>query len=178
MDTAKGIVTRINRACLAASGALIVAATLLTLWEVLTRYLLRQPAMWTFPITSYMLLYLVMLAAPYALQAGSHVSVEVVVELLPPGVQRWTQRLAHVLGLAFILVFLHQAVLYAQRVIRDGQRDTSVLSIPLWVPAAVLVFGLLAMAVTYVLVLAESIQARPSPSEQEGLALRAGLDVD
>lgn len=155
-NAAYGVLRKINTACVWGSCALIALITLFILWQVITRYFFRQPAMWTFPVTEYMLLYAVMLGAAFTLQQGGHVRVEVVLEILPRSIRVWVERLAHLLGLAFVLVLLNQSVRHTLRVLAEGGRDISALSIPLWVPAVGVTFGLGLLTVTYVFVAIES----------------------
>lgn len=175
------VIQKVNGACLAVACVVIALMAVLTLWEVITRYFFRQPAMWTFPVTSYMLLYSIMLAAAYTLQKGGHVSVEVLVELLPATPRRWLQRLAHLLGLAFILVFLYQSTRHTLRVLQEGTKDISTLSVPLWIPSSVMTFGLALMVVTYVFILIDSFlekEGHQLPEGTEGTQQAAGGELD
>jgi TRAP-type C4-dicarboxylate transport system permease small subunit len=174
-------VRKVNTASIAVACVLIVLMTLLTLWEVITRYFFRQPAMWTFPVTSYMLLYSVMLAAAYTLQKGGHVRVEVFVELLPPGPRRWVERLAHVLGLVFVLIFLQQATRHTWRLLLEGDRDISTLSVPLWIPSIVMTVGAALLALTYVFVVVDSFlrpPGQPTIQDLEQAQGRASVEAD
>lgn len=139
-------------------------------WEAYTRYFLRDPAMWTYPSSSYLLLYSVYLAMGYTLQRGGHVSVEFAIEHLPPGTRRWLERMTHVLGLIFVLVFLYQSYRLVARHVAERQLDTSTLGVPLAVGSFGLMLGLALMAVTYVFVLADSFLRPPGElTEQERL---------
>ncbi|HYU20222.1 MAG TPA: TRAP transporter small permease subunit [Chloroflexota bacterium] len=161
-------VRRINSACLGAASLLIVLITALTVWEAITRYFLRLPATWTYPATSYMLLWSIYLGVAYALQRGAHVSVDFVVEMVPSRPRRWLLRLGHLLGLAFTLIFLQQSWRLFLRHAIEGQRDISTLSLPLVVVSWAVPAGLGLMAITYLFVLVDSF-ARPAwePTIQE-----------
>jgi TRAP-type C4-dicarboxylate transport system permease small subunit len=166
--TAFGVVKKINLSLLAVAAVAIFAINAFTIWEVFTRYALKDPATWTYPVTSYLLLYTIYLASAYALQQGDHVSVDIVVEHLPGPLRRFTQRLAHLLGLAFILVFLWQAWRFEERAIRDGERDLSMLAVPLSMAIIAIPIGLAVMAVTYVFIIVDSFLAQaPAGSSQE-----------
>jgi TRAP-type C4-dicarboxylate transport system permease small subunit len=172
------VVARLNAACMAVACVLIGLIAVLTLWEALTRYFLRQPAMWTYPVTSYLLVYSIYLALGYTLQKGGHVSVDVIVEMVSAPARRWLDRLGHVLGLTFVLVFLAQSVRITSRQIGEGQRDISALSTPLGLISAALPIGLSLLAITYVLVLIDSLLHRPGePTRQERQRARQGTDL-
>src|SRR3989304_5682949 len=82
-STVAGWCRRANGALALLSAGLIVAIVLLTLYEIVSRYGFHTPTTWTFPLSSYLLLYVIYTSTAYALQEGSHVQVSVIVELLP-----------------------------------------------------------------------------------------------
>jgi C4-dicarboxylate transporter, DctQ subunit len=155
------LVRKLNGACLALACVMIAGMAVFTMWEAVTRYFFREPAMWTYPIVSYMLLYSIYLAVAYTLQRGGHVSVDFVVEMVPERPRRIMERVGHVLGLAFSVIFLIQCWrLFARNAI-EGQRDVSTLSLPLAPGSAILVVGMGLMAVTYIFVLVDSLIRPP-----------------
>jgi TRAP-type C4-dicarboxylate transport system permease small subunit len=149
-------VRTLNGLAVGAACGMIVLMVLLTDWGTITRYFLRSPATWTYPVTTYLLLYSTYLALAYTLQEGEHVRVEFLVEQLSPALQRWMDRLGHILGAAFTVVFLHQTWRLFTRHLTEGQRDMSMLGTPLWIMSAGLVIGLAIMVVTYFFVLIDS----------------------
>src|SRR6266852_7891123 len=135
-------IRRLNAACIAVASITIGLMAVFTFWEVITRYFFRQPAMWTYPIVSYMLLYSIYLGVAYALQRGRHVSVDFIVEMVPERPRRAMERLAHLLGLTFSVVFVYQCWRLFARQAHEGQRDISALSLPLAPVSLVLVVGM------------------------------------
>jgi len=161
-------IRRVNAACIAVASITIALMAVFTFWEAITRYFFRQPAMWTYPIVSYMLLYGIYLGVAYALQRGSHVGVDFVLEILSERPRRWLERIGHVLGLTFVVVLLYQCWRLFVRQAREGQKDISVLSLPLAPVSIILVVGLALMAVTYLFVLIDSCLKRPDqPTVQD-----------
>lgn len=163
-SAAYSIVKRVNFVLLVLAAAAIFAMNFFTIWEVYTRYALRDPATWTYPVTSYLLLYTIYLATAFTLYQGGHVRVEIVVESLPQKLRILTERLAHLLGLAFILIFLWQGWRLADRAIRDGERDISMLAVPLSITTIAIPIGLAMMAITYLFIIIESFLG-PAPAE-------------
>jgi TRAP-type C4-dicarboxylate transport system permease small subunit len=165
---AYSVIRKINGACLALACLMIAGMAVFTMWEAVTRYFFRQPAMWTYPIVSYMLLYSIYLAVAYTLQRGRHVSVDFIVEMVPERPRRAMERVGHVLGLTFSLIFLAQCWRLFSRNAAEGQRDISTLSLPLAPASAILVIGMAMMALTYIFVLVDSVICPPSvPTVQE-----------
>lgn len=168
-------VRRLNRLAVGLACAMIVVMVLLTDWGTITRYFLRSPATWAYPISTYLLLYSTYLAMAYTLQKGGHVRVEFIVELLPPKVRRGMDRLGHVLGAGFTAVFLFQTWRLFTRHLAEGQRDISMLGTPLWILTAGLVIGLALMLATYVFVLVDAFLTPPGSltvQEAESLGRR------
>lgn len=175
------VVRRVNTVAVYMSCAAVVLMMVFTDWEVITRYFVRNPATWTYPVTSYLLLYCIYLALAYALQRGGHVSVEFLVEMVPPRVRRWLERIGHVLGLVFTLVLLYQSYRLFSRHLAEGQRDISTISAPLYMVSFALPLGLALMTVTYVLVLIDSFVRQPGEptwQEQEKSGRKAAEQLD
>jgi C4-dicarboxylate transporter DctQ subunit len=174
---------KVNAACVALACLMIGGMAIFTLWEVITRYFFRQPAMWTYPIVSYMLLYSIYLGVSYALQRGRHVSVDFVLEMLPDGPRRTLERVGHALGLAFSVVFAIQTWRLFVRHAAEGQKDISALSLPLAPASLVLVIGMGLMSLTYIFVLIDSfLRPAGTPTVQDEQRSQLGsavlIDVD
>jgi TRAP-type C4-dicarboxylate transport system permease small subunit len=180
---AYAFVRKVNGVCIALACLMIAGMAVFTLWEVITRYFFRQPATWTYPIVSYMLLYSIYLAVAYTLQRGRHVSVDFIVEMVPARPRRMMERLGHLLGLIFSVVFLLQTWRLFVRHASEGQRDISDLSLPLAPASIVLVIGMGLMSITYVFIVADSFLRPPGmPTIQDderaelGTAILADID--
>ncbi len=149
-------IRKVNAVFVTLACTMIALMAIFTLWEVITRYFFRQPAMWTYPIVSYMLLYSIYLGVAYALQRGRHVSVDFIVEMVPERPRRAMERLAHLLGLTFSVVFVYQCWRLFARQAHEGQRDISALSLPLAPVSLVLVAGMGLTVLTYLFIVLDS----------------------
>ena len=154
---------RLNHFFLWAAAVGIVIISLLTLVEIVTRYFLRSPATWTLPISSYLLLYVIYLSTAYTLERRGHVGMEFVVEMLPPGWRRGSERAGDLLGLLFVLLFFWESWRLAWRAISEGQRDISTLNIPLGATTIILPVGLGLMALTYLSMIINGFLAQGAP---------------
>ena len=81
---AASVTRRVNAVFLAVSGGLAAAIMLVILQDVVRRYAFNDPSAWVLDICSFMLVYLFFLALAPALEAGSHVSVDLFRQLFPP----------------------------------------------------------------------------------------------
>ncbi len=74
---------------LAAIAAFLIL--LMSLWityDVLSRYLFSASSPWAFDLSEYALVWITFLAAPWVLMQDRHVRIELLVDVLPPRVQR------------------------------------------------------------------------------------------
>lgn len=173
--SAYNVVRKLNGACVALACLMIGGMAVFTMWEAVTRYFFRQPAMWTYPIVSYMLLYSIYLAVAYALQRGRHVSVDFIVETVPERPRRIMERIGHSLGLIFSVIFLIQCWRLFARNAAEGQHDISELSLPLAPASAILVVGMAFMSLTYIFVLVDALIRPPDvPTIQDELKSQLG----
>jgi TRAP-type C4-dicarboxylate transport system permease small subunit len=168
-DGAYARLRRLNLFLVWAAAIAIVIINFLTLVGVFTRYFLRDPATWTLPLSSYLLLYVIYLGATYTLEQGGHVGMEFVVEMLPPRWRTGCERLQNFLGLAFVLLFFWQAWRIALRAIVEGQRDISTLNMPLSITIIILPVGLGLLALTYLCMIVDGFL---QPDRPKGLSPR------
>ena len=120
---------------------------LIVLYDVFRRYVLNDPTIWAFDLAGFLLVYLVFLGLPLALQDGSHVAVDIFLLLFPRG--RHTLQL---IGLG--LTVLYGAILtwvvarYTAQAIELDWKAVSLVPIPLKYVYAVGPLGALLFTVT------------------------------
>ncbi|MFN4118847.1 TRAP transporter small permease [Acidovorax sp.] len=101
-------------ALLGACAMLVVAATL-GMFQILTRFVLEQPAEWTEVLIRFSLIWMVFLAIPSAFRQGAMVSVDVLYRWSPPRVRRVLDYVVALAALALIGVIVWWGWDYAQR---------------------------------------------------------------
>jgi TRAP-type C4-dicarboxylate transport system permease small subunit len=92
------VVALIARAAGALGGVATVACLVLVGYAVGMRYLAGQPVPWTDKVAGWLVVGLVMLAAPEAQRRFEHIGVDVLLERLPPRLARF----AHLIGAASV----------------------------------------------------------------------------
>ena len=80
--------------------------TLLTVWQVLTRYLLNNPSTWSEELASYLFAWVTLLGAAYVFGKREHMNIPVVVDMLSPKVQHYLAILTEVIVFIFAVVVL------------------------------------------------------------------------
>jgi C4-dicarboxylate transporter DctQ subunit len=123
------------------SVALLYLVMLCITLEVVLRYFLNRPTIWTVPITEWSMLFVTFLAAPWLLRRQGHVKVELVLNRFNQRHQALFQIFTSVLGAmsCFILVWVGVAVCW-----ESFQRSivtTAAVEIPMWIPLAIIPFG-------------------------------------
>ena len=101
-------------ALLGACAMLVIAATL-GMFQIVTRFVLEQPAEWTEVLIRFSLIWMVFLAIPSAFRQGAMVSVDVLYRWSPPRVRRVLDWVVCLAALALIGVIIWWGWDYAQR---------------------------------------------------------------
>jgi TRAP-type C4-dicarboxylate transport system permease small subunit len=86
--------------------AMLVAASVLGMFQIITRFVLETPAEWTEILIRLSLIWMVFLGIPTAFRQGAMVSVDVVYRWSPPKVKRVLDAVVSLAALALILVIL------------------------------------------------------------------------
>jgi TRAP-type C4-dicarboxylate transport system permease small subunit len=99
---------------LGACAMLAIAATL-GMFQIVTRFVLEQPAEWTEVLIRFSLIWMVFLAIPSAFRQGAMVSVDVLYRWSPPRLRRVLDYVVALAALALIGVIVWWGWDYAQR---------------------------------------------------------------
>src|SRR5688572_23804187 len=100
---------------LVAACAMLVVAAALGVFQILTRFVLEQPAEWTEVLIRFALIWMVFLGIPMAFRQGAMVSVDVLYRWSPPRVRRVLDAVVSLAALALMLVILWWGWDYAMR---------------------------------------------------------------
>ncbi len=79
---------RFTAALAALAAFMILAMSAWITYDVLTRYFFDMASPWAFDLSEYALVWITFLAAPWVLMRDRHVRIEILIEVLPPAVQR------------------------------------------------------------------------------------------
>lgn len=103
------------------SAALVVLVTVLLLFEVVTRYVLQRPTIWSLDMATYFLLYLALTGAPWLLQEEGHVKIEIITSHFSAGAQAFVTGVTSVVAAASCGIFSWQAASTTWQAYRAGQ---------------------------------------------------------
>jgi TRAP-type C4-dicarboxylate transport system permease small subunit len=100
---------------MAGACAMLVVASTLGMFQILTRFVFEQPAEWSEILIRLSLIWMVFLGIPAAFRAGAMVSVDVLYRTVPPRGRRALDWVVALASMALILVILWWGWDYAVR---------------------------------------------------------------
>ncbi|PMC57907.1 TRAP transporter small permease [Dolosicoccus paucivorans] len=89
-----------------ANAIMLAFLTSLTVWQVVTRYLLNNPSTWSEELASYMFTWVTMLGATYIFGKRGHMNIPIVMEKLSPRNQKYAVIFNDLLVLIFAITVL------------------------------------------------------------------------
>jgi TRAP-type C4-dicarboxylate transport system permease small subunit len=102
-------------AAMAGACLMLALASSLGMFQIVTRFVLEQPAEWTEVLIRFSLIWMVFLAIPAAFRQGAMVSVDVLYRWSPPALRRVLDAVVSLAALALIAVIVWFGWDYAQR---------------------------------------------------------------
>jgi len=99
----------------AAACAMLALAAALGLWQIVTRFVIQEPAEWTEVLIRFSLIWMVFLGIAQAFRIGAMVSVDVLYRLAGRRLRRGFDALVAVAALALLAVIVWVGWQYAQR---------------------------------------------------------------
>lgn len=88
------------------AGGSLIAITLLTCWQVFTRYILHDPSPWSEELVSYLFAWTSLLGASLVTGERGHMNIPIVIEKLGVGSQKTAAVIAEILAFAFSVIIL------------------------------------------------------------------------
>jgi TRAP-type C4-dicarboxylate transport system permease small subunit len=101
------LVARVDAALGAAIVALMGLMVLTVTWQVITRYVLDSPSSYTEELATYLLIWVSLLGAAYAVRQRAHLGIDVLVARLPAARRRVIEQLAYAAVIACaVIIFI------------------------------------------------------------------------
>ena len=124
--------------------ALLIAASLLTFTQVVTRYGFGTTLSWGEELIINMLIWAGLIGSSLALRMGIHIGVDIFVKKFPPPVAKALTLVALGLGLGFCVTLAVLSIRFVIFLMSSGQMSIG-LEIPMWIPYLCLpiAFGLM-----------------------------------
>lgn len=148
-QTARRLINGVSTLMGAACGAILIVMLLLICANVVMRYGFNDPITWADQITTYGLVYLTFIGAPYALAQRAHVSVDILASLLRPEHGRRLDVAIDVVGILYCIAFSILTLQELGRVLKRGSAFVDALIVPEWMVLLVLPLGAILLVVQF-----------------------------
>ena len=147
------------------AGTALVVLVVLTFSGVFMRYVLGAPFTWLEEVQLWCMVWIVYAAAGAAFRTGSHVAIELVVDMLPEAAQKIIEVIISVIVVVVVGYLLIQSIGFVELFVRSG-RTTNMLSVPY-----TLIYGIVPISCVLMLVnffYAKYREIKGLDSEKEG----------
>lgn len=140
----------INLDILLAAISLIVLVSI-TFSGVIMRYFLNKPFVWLEEVQIWCFIWLVFLGAGAAFRSGSHVAIDVVVDLMPP----FMRKTIEILGYLVVMYVLNFFIIHGSNLVKqlhNTGRLTNILRVPYSIIYGALPAGCVLMMINHTLI--------------------------
>jgi C4-dicarboxylate transporter DctQ subunit len=157
--------------------AMLVAMTGLTFVQVVLRYVFNSGFTWALELTTVFFAVMIFVGVSYGVRVGSHIGVDALLRLMPPGLKRGVSIVVVLACLAYAGIVIVGAWVYVTKMKMVGV-ELEDLPIPVWVVRSILPLGYALMTfrflqVLWLLVSGKSDSLHLADEAAEALKLRA-----
>jgi len=147
---------------------MVIAVMLLLCQYVLQNYVFGQPTTWQNEISTYLMISIAVIGAPYVLLTRGHICINVVPEHLSRSGRRAVNVFASFFSLAFCLLLAFDGFDLWWEALREGWVSDMAWGLPLWVPYLALPFGLGVLSLQYLADLLSLLLGHEAPFPGHG----------
>lgn len=133
---------------IAVAAVTLVVLIIMTFAGVIMRYIVGHPFTWLEEVQLFCMVWIVFAAGGAAFRTGSHVAIEMVVEMFPQSVQKIISYVIDVIVFLVIAYLFYNSIGFIQMFVNNG-RSSSMLKIPMTVQYGVAPVSYILMIVSY-----------------------------
>jgi TRAP-type C4-dicarboxylate transport system permease small subunit len=137
----------------------ILAATLIIVEQVVVRYVFRTPTIWQVETAVYLLIAATFLGAPYGLKENAHINIDMLVLNFSAGARRKLDIGTSVIAMLFCFFLAYRGGVMWWEAFEGNWRSSSLLSVPLVYPYALIPVGMFLTGLQYIVKLSGMIFA-------------------
>ncbi len=141
------VTSRLSAAGGLAAGILLCVVIVIMNYEVIMRYFFRNPTIWVYEVTHYLLAAVMTWGLAWGLKVGAHITVEILTSRLSIRMRGWLEAATSLLTAGVVIVLLWIMSLLVLRTLERHETSGTLLAVPLSWPQAGVVFGLLLFAI-------------------------------
>jgi TRAP-type C4-dicarboxylate transport system permease small subunit len=128
----------------------ILAATLVIVHQVVVRYVFKIPTIWQVETAIYLLIAATFLGAPYGLRESAHINIDLLIIKLPAGQRRRLDIVTSLIAMLFCFFLAYRGAVMWWEAFEGGWRSSSLLSVPLVYPYALIPVGMFLTGLQYI----------------------------
>jgi TRAP-type C4-dicarboxylate transport system permease small subunit len=147
------------------SGALIMAASLVVLHQVLVRYLFGLPSIWQTEMSIYLLMFASFVGGAYGLKHNAHVGVDLISIKLSPKAQIFLRIVTGALCLGLTVIVAWKGFHMWWEATDKGWRSDTLWGPKLTYPYFILPLGMLLISLQYIVIIYEDITSLKQAKE-------------
>ena len=142
------------------SGIVIVVCSLVIVFEILVRYLLKWATDWEIEMCVILLIIATFMSAAYTQLKRGHVTIEVLEHVLSQRVNRWRFFIGDLLSFVFCAFVASNAWYFYLEAAHDGRVSNSSWAPKLWIPYLFMAIGMTSLALQQLVQIVESRRER------------------
>ena len=138
----------------------IIMLLLLVFNEVIARYVLNKPTLYSVELSEYLLIFVAFIAAGWVLQEDKHVRMNTFINLMPKKVKGVLDIITSFFVLLFCIILVWQGAKSSIMAFKGGYHSSSLLNVPLWIPYAIIPTGALLLGLQMIVRISHSLSNR------------------
>ncbi|SHE76406.1 TRAP transporter small permease [Alkalibacter saccharofermentans] len=156
MEFGKKLLSRVLNIDLLLSGTALIALIIATFSGVIMRYFLNNPYTWLEEFQLWCFVWVVFFGASAAFRSGSHVAIEILVDLLPDKIKKVIEIFGYLVVTGVLVYFTINGTGLVKQLLSTG-RLTNILKIPFPVIYSALPIGCILMIISNTLMTWDSL---------------------
>lgn len=137
------------------AGFLIVAATAMIFYEILTRTFFNSPTIWATELSIYAIIGSCFLGSAYAIRTYAHITVDLLINNVADKFKTLLAYLTNAMGLVFSIVFTYYGFHHVMNTYELGVTSASLMRIPMYLPELFIPIGGVLMCLAFIMQIIE-----------------------
>lgn len=137
------------------AGFLIIAATAMIFYEILSRTFFNSPTVWATELSIYAIIGSCFLGSAYAVRTYAHITVDLLINSVSDKYKTLLAYLTNAMGLVFSIVFTYYGFHHAANTFELGVTSASLLRIPMYLPELFIPIGGVLLCLAFIMQIIE-----------------------